>query len=255
MSLFTPTRPDAFNRDDVVVHHEVAHTVVWFSYGGEIKHIRFERIGPSSSVAGRLRGGSGNRNPNDLSQTKDAEMFAERMLAGESAARRHIGANRRFISTMPVGLTKSTNVPALVRVGDRRHDVLKHVISAYNRDASNWFSALDGIFNGAIPEIPLLITSQTSVPDLLQIGREEDDAIWAINAGYEAVGKDWYPWVKDRLAKVRRIVDKHWTAIEGISKELIPELPQETGELLKEKDALESLLTRHGVTTPPTNAL
>lgn len=254
MSLFTPKRPDAFNRDDVVVHHEVAHTVVWCSHGRGIEHIRFKRIEPPSPVAGLLMGGSGNDSASASGSESGLEHMAERLLAGESAARRRIGSGRGEISTMSVELTESTNVPALVRVADTDDPVLRRAVFEYNRDSSNWFSQVQSHFNRLIPAVPLLITPETDVRALDKVARLEDDAVRAVIAGWMAVKKEWYSWVETRLANVVDLVDSHWSAIEGISNELIPKLPQQCGELLMQKDELESLLARHGVKVRATDA-
>ncbi len=257
MNLFTHVRPEGFNRDDVVVRHELGHTVTWYSFGRDVCHIRFKR----SPIDARLQGGAANVNPPSFAHLKDAKEFVERMLAGESAARRSLGESRDQISTMPVEVKPETNIPALVRVVDSKNRVVQKMYYEYLRQNPDWFATVRCTCNGMIPLIDLEVTAKVDVPALLQVGRQEDDAMWVIRAAYEAVvpngfermlvrlgaSPPWYKWLRVRLERAAAVVDANWNAIENIAEELIPRLPAPGGEFILPEAELVELLDREGV--------
>lgn len=90
-ALLRPVDPEIhrdFEMDHAVVQHEVGHLVTWFLLGGGIGPMRFERQG-DHRLLGAVRFGPRNL---DAKETPDfIDAVAERLLAGEIAARRHLG--------------------------------------------------------------------------------------------------------------------------------------------------------------------
>ena len=138
MNLFDHIRPREFNRDDVVVCHELGHTITWFSYGRTIGAMRFTR----SSEDGLLGGGATFVNPSSLACRTDAEHLAERRLAGDSATRRRLNMRRDQISTVGVAVTRDTNIPALLRVANTNDDAMGAIWAAYETAKPNWYEPL-----------------------------------------------------------------------------------------------------------------
>jgi hypothetical protein len=203
MSLFTHIRPVEFNRNDVVVCHELAHTVVWYSFGREIRGITFRR-----SIDGYLSGGSANVNPSNLENTRDAEQFAERMLAGDSAARRKLVMRRDQISTVGFAVNARTSIPALLGTANRNDDAMWAIFAAYKTKKPNWLETI-----------------------LIRLGKKPG----------------WYKWLSLRLEKTNARVDAHWRAIEVISEEVIAWLPANGEETVIPTDFLIGSLEREGV--------
>ena len=135
MNLFDHIRPREFNRDDVVVCHELGHTVTWFSYGRTVGAMRFTR----SSEDGLLEGRAAFVNPPSLACRTDAEHLAERRLAGDSAARRRLNMRRDQISTVDVVVTRDTDIPALLRVANTNDDAMWAIWAAYETARPNWY--------------------------------------------------------------------------------------------------------------------
>lgn len=80
--------PPEFERDDVVLRHEAGHIVSWFIFGGGIGPLRLLRREDGKLVGGVLFG------PPSAKQTEDAAFIdacAERLVAGELAARGYLG--------------------------------------------------------------------------------------------------------------------------------------------------------------------
>lgn len=141
MNLFADSRPSEFNRDDIVVCHEVAHIVVWFNYGKQIGPMTIRR----SPIDGLLEGGVANVNPRSFESQRDAEQFTERWLAGEAAARRKLGNIRRDqISARGIRhrLTSRTDIPALLRIGDVRDDTMWASWAAYKTNEPGQWECL-----------------------------------------------------------------------------------------------------------------
>ena len=236
MNLFADSQPQDFDRDDVIVCHELGHTVTWFSYGREIGAIRFER-----SIRGNLsKAGAANVNPPSLACKQDAEQFAERLLAGRSAARRKLGnITRDQISTMNIEVTPNTNIRALVHVVNTEDRVMQAIFRELISGKPDWYRSACICLGGRIPPICLEVNAKADIPALLQVGDEHDDAIWAIKAAYEAARPGWYEkllvrlgakpmwykWLRVRLNRAIAVVDAHWDAIESIAQMLIPRLP------------------------------
>ena len=203
MSLFTHIRPVEFNRNDVVVCHELAHTVVWYSFGRGIRGITFRR-----SIDGYLSGGSANVNPSNLENTRDAEQFAERMLAGDSAARRKLGMRRDQISTVGFPVNARTSIPVLLNTANRNDDAMWAIFTAYKTRKPNWLETV-----------------------LIRLGKKPG----------------WYKWLSLRLEKTNARVDAHWMAIEAISEQVIARLPANGEETVIPTDFLIGSLEREGV--------
>ena len=126
MDLFTHTRPLDFNRDDVVLCHEVGHAVVWNFHGGKITGIRFWRAGD-----GHLNGEVSVENPNDLKNPIDAEHIVERFIAGDAAGRRRLGLRRDQISTVGVKVSREIHVPTLLISANVNDDAMRAIWAAY----------------------------------------------------------------------------------------------------------------------------
>lgn len=84
-----------WNRDDVVVRHELGHAVAWYHHGEGIGRLRFNRAVDGLLEAGIVLGPA----RSDQEET-DAfiDAYAERLLAGEAAARRWLGLPRGCVS-------------------------------------------------------------------------------------------------------------------------------------------------------------
>ncbi len=85
-----PTEYADFKKDRVVLIHELGHVVAWFCHGEGVGRLRLERknklLWPQVILAFREQ--------RDANTDRDAEVMAERVLAGESAARRAVGMPR-----------------------------------------------------------------------------------------------------------------------------------------------------------------
>ena len=187
----------------MVVCHELAHTVVWYSFGREIRGITFRR-----SIDGYLSGGSANVNPSNLENNQDAEQFVERMLAGDSAARRKLGMRRDQISTVGFAVNARTSIPSLLSTANRNDDAMWAIFAAYKTRKPNWLETI-----------------------LIHFGKKPG----------------WFKWLSLRLEMTNARVDAHWRAIEAISKELIARLPADGEETVIPADFLTGSLEREGV--------
>lgn len=146
MSLFTQIRPTAFNRDDVVLCHELGHTLTWLNFGRPIGPITFHR----SPRDGLLEGGAALNPPQSLACPTDAEHLAERLLAGESAARRKLNLTRNEISTLGIPVAAHTDIPALLRAANPKDDAFRAIWVAYETAKSDWYEWLHARLNRAI---------------------------------------------------------------------------------------------------------
>ncbi|MEI7728105.1 MAG: hypothetical protein WCO56_00925 [Verrucomicrobiota bacterium] len=255
MNLFADCRPQEFDRDDVMVYHELGHMVTWFSYGREIGAISFKR-----SREGRLsEAKAANVNPPSLACKQDAEQFAERILAGESAARRKLGnITRDQISTMEIEITPNTNILALVHVAHTKERAAQLIFEEYSKGKQDWCNSARFRLGGDIPPIKLEITAKTEIPALLLVGHKDDDTMRAIWVAYETAKPKcyerllvrlgakprWYKWLRVRLNRAIAVIDTHWDAIENIAKELITRLPAQGRTEIFSKDELILLLER-----------
>ena len=203
MSLFANIRPTEFNRNDVVVCHELGHTVVWYSFGRETRGIIFRR-----SRDGYLSGGAANVNPPNLESRRDAEQFAERMMAGDSASRRKLNLRRDQISTVGVPVTTKTNIPALLRTANLQDDAMWAIWAAYKTMKPGRCESI-----------------------LVRLGKTPR----------------WYKWLSVHLGKANSIIDANWCAIEAIAQELTPQLPAVEGQLEIPASKLIPLLEQKGV--------
>ena len=138
MSLFTHIRPRDFNRDGVVLCHELGHAVVWLHQGRTIDQLRLFR----SPHDGLLEGGVAFHNPQSLRHRTDAEPLAERFLAGDSAARKALNLRRDQISTASTPVARDSDIPALLRVANTDDDAIRAVWVAYETMKPSWCEPL-----------------------------------------------------------------------------------------------------------------
>jgi hypothetical protein len=133
--MFEAIEHPQFNRDEVAIRHELGHAVVWVYYGQQIMQLTIQRCK--------------NRNllwPHISLETKTsdetdayAESLAERWLAGESAARKHMGWRWDRISTKNFQISSQSNIPAIWPQMDQREDFVRVLGIAHKTANSNWY--------------------------------------------------------------------------------------------------------------------
>jgi hypothetical protein len=93
--MFDPCLHVELDEPAAVVRHEVGHAAVWFHHGGAIGRLRLTRLVDGRLAAGVRLHGRTSKPPDVMAYF---ETCAERLLAGELAARRHVGLPTNRIS-------------------------------------------------------------------------------------------------------------------------------------------------------------
>jgi hypothetical protein len=144
--VFDPDRPTSFNRDDAVVRHEGGHICVWLHYGGAFAGAEFE-IAPDGLLAGRsgtlVHRGLDERHPRFL------DWITERRLAGELAARRHLGLPDNVLSVGHSDAIVWNHGPPIMNVLgavpsclDPNEDLVRALIAARDSGRNDWLAWL-----------------------------------------------------------------------------------------------------------------
>ncbi len=89
---FCPLENANWNSDSAVLHHEVGHALVWYYYGEGIGRLVFRRD-TDGLLEASLQAGPAREDQKETRQFIDAS--AERLLAGEVAARLNLGIPTR----------------------------------------------------------------------------------------------------------------------------------------------------------------
>lgn len=143
-SLFDPEKVD-FNDDYVVLCHELGHVVTWFLYGEEIGPIQCRRCADNLIEARLIL--PPNKKLKELLNTPEyAEKFAERLLAGEIAARHAFG--KRTDQICSKGLPVDDGTEQLAQTIDQtdpnsnlaKEDIFKVLNLAINHGQSDWYA-------------------------------------------------------------------------------------------------------------------
>lgn len=177
--IFDPSIPAELDGDCPVAFHEAGHAVLWLSCGGTVSRFRFERN------RGGLLGGS-SRCEVPAGEVPDTErnacLFAERLLAGEYAARRAAAEQGKNIS--------------------REH------ICSYGVDVDpkgKFESVMQGLddFRRKLG------------------GKGEFDVTKVVALADKWGGENWYAWVYERLMLACKRVDANWEAIRDVAGRLL----------------------------------
>lgn len=146
---FSNIWPACFNEDDSVVRHELGHAFVWLSGGGAIEHVRFTR------AFDRLLGGGMKMTvPDGWDEERffaeKSDLLAERVLAGEIAAREHNGLPQGVVcSELP--LTPTSDL-AFLLTGKHNHqtDDIKALFLAHESAKANWYEWMRARHSSAV---------------------------------------------------------------------------------------------------------
>lgn len=141
--LFDPKDRQKLHSDGAVLRHELGHALTWFGFGGRVDKITFIRLHQTSRTSsqylltGRTRYNFRNGIPEESAD--NAEMFAQRILAGESAARKWAGMNRNSICTGGLEIRRGSNVRAILSAqADNPDDFIGILRLAERWGQSDW---------------------------------------------------------------------------------------------------------------------
>jgi hypothetical protein len=127
--------PEIFNREDVIVRHELGHAVVWYHYGGALGRMRFHRMRDGLLMGGvQVRGREA-----DMSQDDYVRTSVVRLLAGEIAARIYLRLPLNHVAS-ELDLRPTSNVRRL-RPSIRRYrtDFMRAIDAAFHIAGPAWW--------------------------------------------------------------------------------------------------------------------
>jgi hypothetical protein len=139
MPLFDTARHRELEVGPVVLRHELGHIVVWFWRGEAIGPLTISRypdgsVGASSVLWPRC----GDRRL--LNSRKYAEPLAERLIAGESAARKAVGTlPKDQICTGGVIIDAKSCLPDILNQMDERSDIGNLLFIPQAHSIANWY--------------------------------------------------------------------------------------------------------------------
>ena len=143
MCLFDHQSHTEFNPDRVVVIHELGHAVTWFSYGEGVGRMKFTRGQDGLLCAKTLLEF---RDLNSHASDQQAACYAvERMLGGESAARRAVGFRRDQICSDRIPITSDNDLRRLLRnriYDNRKSDFFNVLRLTASCDPPDWHTWL-----------------------------------------------------------------------------------------------------------------
>jgi hypothetical protein len=144
---FVPMERAAWNRDSVVIRHELGHAVVCFVHGGGLGRLRCMRAADGLLEASVK---TGPPTPNQEETPAFIDAVAERLLAGEVAARVHlslpagrISLRKLNVGRLPVGIlpmeVAETMTENPIGLNGRMHeDVTKVLMLADQYHRRSW---------------------------------------------------------------------------------------------------------------------
>ena len=140
MDIFDTNPPAALNKDIPVLCHEIGHAVTWFSFGEAIGPLKLRRDSTTNQLKASVVLWPRDGNLQSLNSHEYAEPLAERLLAGDSAARKKLSLMTDNISIDGVTIDAITNIYGIIKQLDIEHDASKVLQLAYNAAHSNWHS-------------------------------------------------------------------------------------------------------------------
>lgn len=129
-----------FNRDSAVIRHELAHATVWFRLGEGVGRLAMKR-GRTGQLFASVR--AKHADPaQDINDPDFVDRSVVRILAGESAARRHLGMPRDRIAIDHSEADRLTMASSLEDVAslcdDGQADIARVLVLAHRRARATW---------------------------------------------------------------------------------------------------------------------
>lgn len=183
---FTPVERADWNRDTAILRHEIGHALVWFFHGGGIGRLRCTR-----AFDGLLEASVQFGPPCfDWQATPEfIDACAERLLAGEVVARRHLGLPGGRIALR--GL-RGSRLPMGIRPREIAETMTENPIGPDGR-------------------------------------RMLEDITKVLLAAEEHHVATWRAWIQERLLATEAIVTEHAACIEVVAAQLLHRLPSRPG--------------------------
>lgn len=170
---FVPAEDADWNDDGAVLRHELGHALVWFVHGGGLGRLRLARANDGLLEAGVVTG----PRPGQTDTPAFIDSTAERLLAGEAAARRHLGIPGGRISLR--GL-QEPRLPA----GARPDEIA-----------------------AAFAEVGHASDGRVMLGDVAKILSLADQYHQA----------DWRTWIRERLAAAEHILSTQWAVLGAVA--------------------------------------
>jgi hypothetical protein len=148
MCLFDSSQHPEFGEGWVVLRHELGHIVVWFRCGEAIGPLTIQRYPNGSLRAGSVlwpRKGDRTR----LVLREYAEPLAERLLAGESAARKALGTRTDQICTDGIQVDTNSHLPNILNQMDERTDIGNVLFIPQQHSIPNWYQWVEARLKNA----------------------------------------------------------------------------------------------------------
>jgi len=152
-SVFDSERVD-FTDDYVVLCHELGHVITWFCYGEEIGPLECRRC-TDNLIKAQVTLPPNAKLKELLNTPKYAKKFAERLLAGEIAARLSIGkrTDRVCSKGLPVGDGTEQLAKTIAQTNPNsdlaKEDIFKVLQLAINQGQSGWYAWIVERMNNA----------------------------------------------------------------------------------------------------------
>lgn len=125
--------------DHAILRHELAHALVWFTYGGAIGRLKVCRL-ENDGLLASTRFGPMCRN---VSSLEADEASAVRLLAGEVAARRFLKLPDSQVSCEVPFHPATTTTEVLYHLTEARADIAKALQFACQYAGNSWFTWLE----------------------------------------------------------------------------------------------------------------
>jgi hypothetical protein len=143
--LFDAKDRQRLHHDGAVLRHELGHAIAWFCVGGKVERITFTRLKWASGTStqyplmGRTELSYANGTAEESAE--NAELVAERILAGESAARKWAGMSRNSICTGGLKISRNCDLDAILMAhGNSPEDFISVLGLAVKWGKSEWSS-------------------------------------------------------------------------------------------------------------------
>ena len=133
--MFEAIEHPEFNRDEVAIRHELGHAVVWVYYGQQILQLTVHRCKKNNLLWPHISLETKTDDETDVY----AKRLAERWLAGESAARKHLGWRWNRISTKTFQVSSQSNIPSLLNQMDQNEDFARVLWIAHKTANASWY--------------------------------------------------------------------------------------------------------------------